>query len=155
MINPVKKNRSLEKDDPFDQGSINNNTKIYHNLKNNFNNNVSNKYKKLYKLFEPNIKQNEIKKLPKYKILNSLRNNNENKFNLYLKNREELYKDLYKNIGVKSDLVPIINKDKSVFDNSDGVNSNFSQVKLGNEIKIYKGKNKLSPISVLKRDSFQ
>ncbi len=155
LINPVKKNRSLEKDDPFDQGSINNNTKIYHNLKNNFNNNVSNKYKKLYKLFEPNTKQNEIKKLPKYKILNSLRNNNENKFNLYLKNREELYKDLYKNIGIKSDLVPIINKDKSVFDNSDGINSNFSQVKLGNEIKIYKGKNKLSPISVLKRDSFQ
>ena len=87
--------------------------------------------------------------------MNSLRGNNENKFNLYWKNREELYKDLYKNIGVKSDLVPIINKDKSVFDNSDGVNSNFSQVKLENEIKIYKGKNKLSPISVLKRDSFQ
>jgi NIMA (never in mitosis gene a)-related kinase len=155
LVNPIKKNKSLEKDEPFELDSnYKNNTKIYHNLKNNFNNNISSKYKKLYKLYEPNSKQNEIKKLPKYKILNSLRGNNENKFNLYWKNREELYKDLYKNIGVKSELVPLINKDKNIFDNSEGSNNNFSQVKLGDEIKIYKGKNKLSPISVLKRDSF-
>ena len=155
LVNPIKKNKNLEKDEPFELDSnYNNNNKIYHNLKNNFNNNISSKYKKLYKLYEPNSKQNEIKKLPKYKILNSLRGNNENKFNLYWKNREELYKDLYKNIGVKSELVPLINKDKNIFDNSEGSNNNFSQVKLGDEIKIYKGKNKLSPISVLKRDSF-
>ena len=38
--------------------------------------------------------------MPKYKILNSLRNNNN--LNIYMKNREEIYKDLYKNVGIKN-----------------------------------------------------
>ena len=148
---PVKKNRSLDKNIPFDYS--NNNSKIYFNLKNNFNNNISNKYSKLYKLYEPNTKQNEIKKMPKFKILNSLRNNN-NKFNIYWKNREDLYKDLYKNIGIKSELMQLLHKDKNVLDNSDGSSGIFNQVKKENETKIYKSK-KLSPISVSKKDEIQ
>ena len=148
---PVKKNRSLDKNIPFDYS--NNNSKIYFNLKNNFNNNISNKYGKLYKLYEPNTKQNEIKKMPKFKILNSLRNNN-NKFNIYWKNREDLYKDLYKNIGIKSELMQLLHKDKNVLDNSDGSSGIFNQVKKENETKIYKSK-KLSPISVSKKDEIQ
>ena len=148
---PVKKNRSLDKNIPFDYS--NNNSKIYFNLKNNFNNNIRNKYSKLYKLYEPNTKQNEIKKMPKFKILNSLRNNN-NKFNIYWKNREDLYKDLYKNIGIKSELMQLLHKDKNVLDNSDGSSGIFNQVKKENETKIYKSK-KLSPISVSKKDEIQ
>ena len=158
MYNPIQRIRSLDKNSPYDYNSINinsnsNSSRLDYNLKNNLNNNISNKYKKLYKLYEPNKNQNEIKKMPKYKILNGLRNNN-NKYNMYLKNREELYKDLYKKVGVQSELMQMRPRDKiTIIDNSEANSDIFSQLKIDNEFKIYKNKNKLSPITINKRDS--
>ena len=109
-----------------------------------------NKYSKLYKLYDPNMKLNEVKKMPKYKILTSLRNNNK-KINLFWKNREELYKDLCKNIDIKSELYQILNKNTIRFESSEGINNgNYSQGKIEGEYKIYRSKNKLSPISFKK-----
>ena len=51
--------------------------------------------------------------MPKYKILNSLRNGN--KYNIYWKNREDIYKNLNKNVGIKSELMELFYKDKSTF----------------------------------------
>ena len=64
--------------------------------------------------------------MPKYKILNSLRNNNN--LNIYMKNREEIYKDLYKNVGIKSELMDLLHKNKSIMDKTEG--------KTGENIKI-------------------
>ena len=150
IMKPVKKNRSLDKNIPLDY----NNSRIYYNIKNNYPQNISSKYSKLYKLYEPNKKQIEIKKMAKYKILNSLRNVN-NKYNIYWKNREELYKDLNKNIGIKSELIQMLNKEKNYCDYSEGSSGIFSQMNIGNEIKVYKSKGKLSPISIYKRDVMQ
>ena len=150
IVKPVKKNRSLDKNIPLDY----NNSRIYYNIKNNYPQNISSKYSKLYKLYEPNKKQIEIKKMTKYKILNSLRNVN-NKYNIYWKNREELYKDLNKNIGIKSELIQMLNKEKNYCDYSEGSSGIFSQMNIGNEIKVYKSKGKLSPISIYKRDVMQ
>ena len=182
LIKPVKKNKSLEKDLPIEYYNINNiannnmsnnninnndlsinnninnkNSNIFYNLKHNihrfnFNNNISNKYKKLYKLYEPNIKINEVKKMPKYKILNSLRNNNN--LNIYMKNREEIYKDLYKNVGIKSELIDLLHKNKSIMDKTEGNTGNFSQIKIPNEPNLYKARNRLSPISIGKKDDY-
>ena len=150
IMKPVKKNRSLDKNIPLDY----NNSRIYYNIRNNYPQNISSKYSKLYKLYEPNKKQIEIKKMTKYKILNSLRNVN-NKYNIYWKNREELYKDLNKNIGIKSELIQMLNKEKNYCDYSEGSSGIFSQMNIGNEIKVYKSKGKLSPISIYKRDVMQ
>ena len=150
IMKPVKKNRSLDKNIPLDY----NNSRIYYNIKNNYPQNISSKYSKLYKLYEPNKKQIEIKKMTKFKILNSLRNVN-NKYNIYWKNREELYKDLNKNIGIKSELIQMLNKEKNYCDYSEGSSGIFSQMNIGNEIKVYKSKGKLSPISIYKRDVMQ
>ena len=182
LIKPVKKNKSLEKELPIEYYNINNiannnmsnnninnndlsinnninnkNSNIFCNLKHNihrfnFNNNISNKYKKLYKLYEPNIKINEVKKMPKYKILNSLRNNNN--LNIYMKNREEIYKDLYKNVGIKSELMDLLHKNKSIMDKTEGNTGNFSQIKIPNEPNLYKARNRLSPISIGKKDDY-
>ena len=182
LIKPVKKNKSLEKELPIEYYNINNiannnmsnnninnndlsinnninnkNSNIFYNLKHNihrfnFNNNISNKYKKLYKLYEPNIKINEVKKMPKYKILNSLRNNNN--LNIYMKNREEIYKDLYKNVGIKSELTDLLHKNKSIMDKTEGNTGNFSQIKIPNEPNLYKARNRLSPISIGKKDDY-
>ena len=182
LIKPVKKNKSLEKEIPIEYYNINNiannnmsnnninnndlsinnninnkNSNIFYNLKHNihrfnFNNNISNKYKKLYKLYEPNIKINEVKKMPKYKILNSLRNNNN--LNIYMKNREEIYKDLYKNVGIKSELIDLLHKNKSIMDKTEGNTGNFSQIKIPNEPNLYKARNRLSPISIGKKDDY-
>jgi len=182
LIKPVKKNKSLEKELPIEYYNINNiannnmsnnninnndlsinnninnkNSNIFYNLKHNihrfnFNNNISNKYKKLYKLYEPNIKINEVKKMPKYKILNSLRNNNN--LNIYMKNREEIYKDLYKNVGIKSELIDLLHKNKSIMDKTEGNTGNFSQIKIPNEPNLYKARNRLSPISIGKKDDY-
>ena len=182
LIKPVKKYKSLEKELPIEYYNINNiannnmsnnninnndlsinnninnkNSNIFYNLKHNihrfnFNNNISNKYKKLYKLYEPNIKINEVKKMPKYKILNSLRNNNN--LNIYMKNREEIYKDLYKNVGIKSELMDLLHKNKSIMDKTEGNTGNFSQIKIPNEPNLYKARNRLSPISIGKKDDY-
>ena len=151
QIREVKKNRSLEKNLPIDYINKSPNFFNYHNLGNNSNNNnIINKYSKLYKLYEPNTKLNEVRKMPKYKILNSLRNNNK-KINLFWKNREELYKDLCKNIGIKSELYQILNKNNIPLDNSEGINNgNYSQGKIEGEFNIIRSKNKLSPISFKK-----
>ena len=150
-IREVKKNRSLEKNLPIDYIKNKPNIFNYHNLgSNSNNNNITNKYSKLYKLYDPNMKLNEVKKMPKYKILTSLRNNNK-KINLFWKNREELYKDLCKNIDIKSELYQILNKNTIRFESSEGINNgNYSQGKIEGEYKIYRSKNKLSPISFKK-----
>ena len=150
-IRSLKKNRSLEKYPPMDNLSNKKSIQEYLNSGNNPNNNISNIYSKIYKLYEPNTKKNEIKKMPKYKILSCLRNSNK-KINLFWKNREELYKDLVKNIDIKSGLYKILNKNNSPLDSVEGIsNGNYSQGKIEGEYKIYRNKNKLSPISY-KRD---
>ena len=157
-INSVKKNRSLDKNSPICSpinspiDYINSNQSIVNhcNLRNNVNNKISNKYIKLYKLYEPNMKTNEVNKIPKYKILNSLRNHNK-KINIFWKNREELYKDIFKNVGIKSELIQKLNKNQSPLDSSEGNNNgNYSQGKIDEEYKVYRNKNKLSPISYKK-----
>ena len=78
-LNSVKKNRSLDKNSPICSpinspiDYINSNQSIVNhcNLRSNDNNKISNKYIKLYKLYEPNMKTNEVNKIPKYKILNT------------------------------------------------------------------------------------
>ena len=95
---------------------------------------------------------NEVKKMPKYKILNSLRNNNN--LNIYMKNREEIYKDLYKNVGIKSELIDLLHKNKSIMDKTEGNTGNFSQIKIPNEPNLYKARNRLSPISIGKKDDY-
>ena len=158
LLNPIRRNKSLEKNTPYDYSSININinsniSHLDYNIKNNLNNNITNKYKKLYKLYEPNKNQNEVKKMPKFKILNGMRNNN-NKYNAFWKNREELYKDLYKKIGLNSELMQMIPRDKvSTMEYSDGSSSILNQLKIDNEIKIFKNKNKLNPITICRRDS--
>ena len=158
LIMPAKKNRSLDKDIPIDYNNSNNNINnnsankntVYYNLKHNINNKIRNKYSKLYKLYEPYPKVNEVKKMPKFKILNGIRGNN--KYNIFLKNREELYKDIYKNIGIKSEFMNFLNKEKIYLNNSDGNTGDISQMKIDGEFRIPKIKNKLSPI-IYKRDS--
>ena len=157
-LNSVKKNRSLDKNSPISSpinspiDYINSNQSIVNhcNLRSNVNNKISNKYIKLYKLYEPNMKTNEVNKIPKYKILNSLRNHNK-KINIFWKNREELYKDIFKNVGIKSELIQKLNKNQSPLDSSEGNNNgNYSQGKIDEEYKVYRNKNKLSPISYKK-----
>ena len=151
LIMPVKKNRSLDKDIPCDYNNNSTNKNIfYNNIKHNINNKIRNKYSKLYKLYEPYPQVNEVKKMPKFKILNGLRGNN--KYNIFLKNREELYKDIYKNIGIKREFMQLLNKEKVNLNNSDGNNRDISQYKIDEEYKIHKIKNKLSPI-IYKRES--
>ena len=82
--------------------------------------------------------------MPKYKILNSLRNGN--KYNIYWKNREDIYKNLNKNVGIKSELMELFYKDKSTFDIHENNEGNYSQNRISVENKIFQGKNKLSPI---------
>ena len=156
-IKPIKKNRSLDKNNPSNEYyNINNNSNnICVNLKNNLVSNISNKNIKLYKLYEPNTKVNEVKKMPKFKILNNLRNNNNNKYNIYWKNKEDIYKGLYKNNEMKSELVQLLHKDKSLFDTPLINAANYSQNKISIDNKIFSGKNKLSPISVSKNIFFQ
>ena len=157
-LNSVKKNRSLDKNSPICSpinspiDYINSNQSIVNhcNLRSNVNNKISNKYIKLYKLYEPNMKTNEVNKIPKYKILNSLRNHNK-KINIFWKNREELYKDIFKNVGIKSELIQKLNKNQSPLNSSEGNNNgNYSQGKIDEEYKVYRNKNKLSPISYKK-----
>ena len=147
FIKPVKKNKSLDKNEQYEINKYNNfnsNSNISLNLKKNLISNISSKYRKLYKLYEPNTKINEVKKMPKYKILNSLRNGN--KYNIYWKNREDIYKNLNKNVGIKSELMELFYKDKSTFDIHENNEGNYSQNRISVENKIFQGKNKLSPI---------
>ena len=147
FIKPVKKNKSLNKNEQYEINNYNNfnsNSNISLNLKKNLISNISSKYRKLYKLYEPNTKINEVKKMPKYKILNSLRNGN--KYNIYWKNREDIYKNLNKNVGIKSELMELFYKDKSTFDIHENNEGNYSQNRISVENKIFQGKNKLSPI---------
>ena len=147
FIKPVKKNKSLDKNEQYEINNYNNfnsNSNISLNLKKNLISNISSKYRKLYKLYEPNTKINEVKKMPKYKILNSLRNGN--KYNIYWKNREDIYKNLNKNVGIKSELMELFYKDKSTFDIHENNEGNYSQNRISVENKIFQGKNKLSPI---------
>ena len=147
FIKPVKKNKSLDKNEQYEINNYNNfnsNSNISLNLKKNLISNISSKYRKLYKLYEPNTKINEVKKMPKYKILNSLRNGN--KYNIYWKNREDIYKNLNKNVGIKSELMELFYKDKSTFNIHENNEGNYSQNRISVENKIFQGKNKLSPI---------
>ena len=147
FIKPVKKNKSLDKNEQYEinnNNNFNSNSNISLNLKKNLISNISSKYRKLYKLYEPNTKINEVKKMPKYKILNSLRNGN--KYNIYWKNREDIYKNLNKNVGIKSELMELFYKDKSTFDIHENNEGNYSQNRISVENKIFQGKNKLSPI---------
>ena len=140
QIKSIKKNKSQEKN-------------IIYN--NNYNNNNYNNYNhKIFKLYEPynNIHNGiNIKKLPKYKIANSNSLRNNNKYNIYLKNREELYKGLYKNMGGGNGLPKIIlnsnNNNNSCLNIGERNSGNYNQIKNGSENKSLQNRNRLSPIT--------
>ena len=131
QIKPIKKNKIQDKN-------------ILYNF-NNYNNYNNMQSHKLYKLYEPykNIPDSNMKKLQKYRIgnNNNLRNN---KYNIYLKNREELYKGLYKNMINGNSLPKIKHNNNSCL--NIGENNNGANNQLKNEIKIIQNRNRLSPI---------
>ena len=131
QIKPIKKNKIQDKN-------------ILYNF-NNYNNYNNMQSHKLYKLYEPykNIPDSNMKKLQKYRIgnNNNLRNN---KYNIYLKNREELYKGLYKNMINGNSLPKIKHNNNSCL--NIGENNNGANNQLKNELKIIQNRNRLSPI---------
>ena len=131
QIKPIKKNKIQDKNILYNYNNYNN----YNNMQSH----------KLYKLYEPykNIPDSNMKKLQKYRIGN---NNNlkNNKYNIYLKNREELYKGLYKNMINGNSLPKIKHNNNSCL--NIGENNNGANNQLKNEIKIIQNRNRLSPI---------
>ena len=131
QIKPIKKNKIQDKNILYNYNNYNN----YNNMQSH----------KLYKLYEPykNIPDSNMKKLQKYRIgnNNNLRNN---KYNIYLKNREELYKKLYKNMINGNSLPKIKHNNNSCL--NIGENNNGANNQLKNEIKIIQNRNRLSPI---------
>jgi NIMA (never in mitosis gene a)-related kinase len=131
QIKPIKKNKIQDKNILYNYNNYNN----YNNMQSH----------KLYKLYEPykNIPDSNMKKLQKYRIgnNNNLRNN---KYNIYLKNREELYKGLYKNMINGNSLPKIKHNNNSCL--NIGENNNGANNQLKNEIKIIQNRNRLSPI---------
>ena len=131
QIKPIKKNKIQDKN-------------IFYNY-NNYNNYNNMQSHQLYKLYEPykNIPDSNMKKLQKYRIgnNNNLRNN---KYNIYLKNREELYKGLYKNMINGNSLPKIKHNNNSCL--NIGENNNGANNQLKNELKIIQNRNRLSPI---------
>ena len=85
--------------------------------------------------------------MPKYKIANSnsKRTNNSNKYNIYLKNREELYKGLYKNLGGGNGLPKIYNNNNNSCLNIGEKNGGNYQIK--NNQSNNGQRNRLSPIT--------
>ena len=125
QIKPIQKNQNKEKE------IIYNYNKQYNN--NNYNNNIQSR--KIFKLYEPyNI---AIKKVPKYKISNS-NNLKNNKYNVYIKNRDELYKGLFKNINSGNGLPKIMYNNHSCL--------NIGEKNDGKNNKIIKNRNKLTPL---------
>jgi NIMA (never in mitosis gene a)-related kinase len=140
QIEPIKKYQNQE------------NNIINYNNYNNYNNNYN---RKIFKLYEPynhisnsnsGLKLN-LKKMPKYKIANSnsKRTNNSNKYNIYLKNREELYKGLYKNLGGGNGLPKIYNNNNNSCLNIGEKNGGNYQIK--NNQSNNGQRNRLSPIT--------
>ena len=131
QIKPIKKNKIQDKNILYNYNNYNN----YNNMQSH----------KLYKLYEPykNIPDSNMKKLQKYRIgnNNNLRNN---KYNIYLKNREELYKGLYKNMINGNSLPKIKHNNNSCL--NIGENNNGANNQLKNELKIIQNRNRLSPI---------
>ena len=130
QIKPIKKNK-------------NPNNNILYNYNNNYSNNCNNPSNKIFKLYEPynnNANGMKIKKIQKYKISNSnsLRKNNSNKYSIYLKNREELYKGLYKNLGNGNVLPKLIYNNNSCLNIGEKNNGNGSYIQ---------NRNKLNPIT--------
>ena len=142
QINPIKKNKNQEKS-------------MIYNHYNNYNNNYNYNNNKIFKLYEPynNISNSNsginlnLKKMPKYKIANSnskRNNNNSNKYNIYLKNREELYKGLYKNLGGVGLPKIVYNNNNSCLNIGEKSNGN-NQIK--NNQNVNGQRNRLSPIT--------
>ena len=95
IVKPLKKNKSQDKNVVY---HYNNAYKNYNYNYLNHNGEASNN--KLYNLYGNYTK---LKKLQKYKISANMKNNNiDNKYNLYLKNRSELYKGLSKLSSISS-----------------------------------------------------
>ena len=109
---------------------------IIYNYNRPFNNYNNNQSRKIFKLYEPynNI---GIKKIPKYKMSNS-NNLKDNKYNIFIKNRDELYKGLYKNLNGGNGLPKIIYNNNSCL--------NIGERNNGSNNKLIKNRNKLSPL---------
>ena len=133
IVKPLKKNKSQDKNVVY---HYNNAYKNYNYNYLNHNGEASNN--KLYNLYGNYTK---LKKLQKYKISANMKNNNiDNKYNLYLKNRSELYKGLSKKISGSNNLPSIKYTNNSCLNAGEGNDSNY------NDNKIVQNKNKLSPI---------
>jgi len=132
QIKPLKKNKSQGKNIAYHYNNA------YKNYKYNYLNNngeaSNNKINDLYGNYT------KLKKLQKYKISVNLKNNIDNKYNLYLKNRSELYKGLSKKISGSNNLPNIKCTNNSCLNAGEGNDSNY------NDNKIVQNKNKLSPI---------
>ena len=128
----LKKNKSQDKNVVLHYNNAYKNYN-YNYLKNN-NDASSNK---LYNLYGNYTK---LKKLQKYKISINKKINMDNKFNLYLKNRNELYKGLSKKISGSNNLPSIKYSNNSCLNMGEGNTSNY------HDNKATQNKNKLSPI---------
>ena len=132
QVKPLKKNKSQGKNIVYHYNNA------YKNYKYNYlNNNGEASNNKLNDLYGNYTK---LKKLQKYKISVNLKNNIDNKYNLYLKNRSELYKGLSKKISGSNNLPNIKCTNNSCLNAGEGNDSNY------NDNKIVQNKNKLSPI---------
>ena len=131
IIKPVKKFAVQDKNFVY-----NYNNNYYHN----------NPSQKILKLYEPY--NNKNMKIQKFKIVNNSnrRNNTNNKYNIYIKKRQELYKGLLKNMGYLNGL-PKIGSNHSCLNIGDKNNENYNYNKSGIENKIVQNRNKLSPIA--------
>ena len=131
LVKPLKKNKSQDKNIVYHYRNAYKNYN-YHNHNGEASNN------KLYNLYENYTK---LKKLQKHKISVNMKNNNiDNKYNLYLKNRNELYKGLSKKISGSNNLPSIKYTNNSCLNAGEGNDSNNI------DNKIVQNDNKLSPI---------
>ena len=130
QIKPIKKNINLNKN-------------IIYNY-NNYNYNINNiQSQKILKLYEPykNVQDSSNNK-QKYKLANINNVKNNNKYNIYIKNREDLYKGLYKNM-INGNMPKLKNSNSCL---NIGENNNLYNIELKNKNKIVQNRNKLSPI---------
>ena len=143
QLRSLKKVNSQNKYNKGQNYNIYNNNNIKHyNLKNS----QSNKKYKFYELYNSIGNGGKIKKMPKFKISNNIKNNKNNKFDLYLKNRADLYKGLNKNFGSGKNILPKIIHNNNSCGNILGKNeANNNRINIY-ENRITQNKNKLNPI---------
>ena len=128
-----KQIKSLKKVNSHNKYKVGQKYNIFNNYKNIYNNiiNQSNKNYKLYELYNNNSFGNgkKNKKIPK-NILSNIKNNN--KFDIYIKNRADLYKGLNKNYNNGKNILPKIihsnNSCANIFGKSEEFNNQIKNI---------------------------